>query len=122
MTHGADDKPEKPSSSSDGDLAGRLSRLDEALKRRSDSTTAEGGGSRFSRADASGLARAVRLSSEFVGGVVAGGIVGWLFDRVLGTTPWGLIVFLLLGFVAGTLNVMRSAGLVKGPGGDGRGT
>ncbi|TIS88531.1 MAG: ATP F0F1 synthase subunit I, partial [Mesorhizobium sp.] len=29
-----------------------------------------------------------------------------------GTSPWGLIVFLLLGFGAGVLNVMRSAGVV----------
>src|ERR1700722_6858450 len=32
---------------------------------------------------------------------------------------WGLIVFLLLGFVAGVLNVMRSAGVVASPGLDG---
>ena len=34
-----------------------------------------------------------------------------------GTSPWGLIIFLLLGFVAGVLNVLRSAGLVAEPGG-----
>jgi ATP synthase protein I len=34
---------------------------------------------------------------------------------LLGISPWGFIVFLLLGFVAGVLNVMRSAGVVPGP-------
>jgi ATP synthase protein I len=29
-----------------------------------------------------------------------------------GTSPWGLIIFLLLGFGAGVLNVLRSAGMV----------
>jgi ATP synthase protein I len=61
----------------------------------------------------SGFARGMRLSAELVGGVAVGFIFGWLLDRWLGTSPWGLIVFLLLGFVAGVLNVMRSAGVVK---------
>ena len=61
----------------------------------------------------SGFARGMRLSAELVGGVVVGFLIGWLLDRFFGTSPWGLIVFLLLGFVAGVLNVMRSAGVVK---------
>jgi len=43
--------------------------------------------------------------------VLVGAGLGWLLDRWLGTTPWGLIVFLLLGFAAGVLNVMRAAGV-----------
>jgi len=35
-----------------------------------------------------------------------------LIDRWLGISPWGLIVFLLVGFAAGVLNLMRSAGVV----------
>ena len=43
--------------------------------------------------------------------------LGWGFDRLFGTSPWGLVVFLLLGFAAGLLSVMRSAGLLpSGPG------
>ena len=38
--------------------------------------------------------------------------IGWLLDRWLGISPWGMIVFLLLGFTAGVLNVMRVAGVV----------
>jgi ATP synthase protein I len=34
-----------------------------------------------------------------------------VLDRMLGISPWGLIVFLLLGFAAGVLNVMRAAGV-----------
>ena len=72
------------------------------------------------RATASGYARGFRLSSELVGGVLVGAGLGWLIDRLLGISPWGFIVFLLLGFVAGVLNVMRSAGVVPGrtPGDD----
>ncbi|HEX8810275.1 MAG TPA: AtpZ/AtpI family protein, partial [Xanthobacteraceae bacterium] len=68
---------------------------------------------------ASGYAKGFRLSSELVAGVVVGAGIGWLIDRWLGVSPWGLIVFLLLGFAAGVLNVMRSAGLIAGPALDG---
>ena len=46
---------------------------------------------------------------------MVGAGIGWLLDRWLGISPWGLIVFLLLGFAAGVLNVMRSAGLIASP-------
>ena len=62
--------------------------------------------------DPSAMARGFRLSTELVAGVVVGAMIGWLFDRWLGISPWGLIVFLLLGFAAGVLNVMRVAGVV----------
>lgn len=50
------------------------------------------------------------LSTEFVAGVIAGGILGWIVDHVFGTKPWGLIVLLLLGCVAGFYNVLRASG------------
>ena len=51
-------------------------------------------------------------------GVIVGGGIGWAIDKGLGTSPWGLIVFLLLGFGAGIYNVMRSSGfLTAGSGG-----
>lgn len=64
-------------------------------------------------ADPSAIARGFRLSTELVAGVLVGAAIGWLLDRWLGISPWGLIVFLLLGFVAGVLNVMRAAGIVR---------
>jgi ATP synthase protein I len=67
---------------------------------------------RQSETNQSNLAKALRLSSEFVAGVVLGGLIGWVIDHFAGSSPWGLIVFLLLGFGAGTLNAMRAAGLV----------
>lgn len=63
--------------------------------------------------EASGYGQAMRLSSEFIAAVLVGCLIGWGFDILLGTKPWGLIVFLLLGFVAGVLNVLRSAGLMR---------
>ena len=57
------------------------------------------------------MARGFQLSSELIAGVVVGALLGWGFDRLLSTSPFGLIVFLLIGFTAGVLNVIRSAGV-----------
>jgi len=61
------------------------------------------------------MGRAFRMSTEFVAGVIAGGGLGYLLDRVAGTSPWGLIVLLLLGFGAGVYNVMRASGFLDAP-------
>jgi ATP synthase protein I len=57
------------------------------------------------------MALGFRLSSELIAGVVVSGLLGWGLDRLLSTSPWGLIVFVLLGFIAGVVNVVRSAGV-----------
>ncbi|MBS1180346.1 MAG: atpI [Proteobacteria bacterium] len=63
----------------------------------------------------SGFGQAMKVGSEFVAGVIVGFVIGYTIDRLFGTSPWGMIVFLLLGFAAGTLNVMRSSGVAKDP-------
>jgi ATP synthase protein I len=105
---------------SEAALSARLQRLNEGLgqvrdqaRNAADHPSDSSGAQRA--ATASGYARGFRLSSELVAGVLVGAGIGWLIDRGLGISPWGLIVFLLLGFVAGVLNVMRSAGLIAGP-------
>jgi ATP synthase protein I len=94
----------------EGDLSGRLQRLGAELEARRPAQQPVSA-SRASSSDPSGMSRALRASSEFIAGILVGGGLGWAFDKGLGTSPWGLIVFLLLGFVAGVYNVLRSAGL-----------
>jgi ATP synthase protein I len=91
-------------------LSARLRRLGDRLGRQRPDEPPETGRSPPA-ADASGYARGFRLSSELVGGVLLGAGIGWALDRVLGISPWGLIVFLLLGFVAGVMSVIREAGV-----------
>jgi ATP synthase protein I len=97
-------------------LSARLQRLNEGLgqTRHTGRDPSDGAGAQQA-ATASGYARGFRLSSELVAGVLVGAGIGWLIDRLLGISPWGLTVFLLLGFAAGVLNVMRSAGLMASP-------
>ena len=96
-------------------LSARLKRLGERLahqKGADRSTEAPSG----SKSDPSALARGFRLSTELVAGVLVGAFIGWALDKWLGISPWGMIVFLLLGFAAGVINVMRAAGVSSGPG------
>jgi ATP synthase protein I len=109
--NGTREEEEKQRRAEEADFAARLHRLDEQLDRRRTSWQSEN--KPVAAADSSAMANGLRLSAELVGGVVVGFILGWLFDRWLGTSPWGLIVFVLLGFAAGVLNVMRSAGVVQ---------
>jgi ATP synthase protein I len=65
----------------------------------------------------SSIGKAMRLSSEFVAGIVAGGLIGWVLDTFVGTKPWGLIIFLMLGFAAGIRNLLRASNMLgKTPG------
>ena len=105
---------------SEAALSARLQRLNEGLGQLRHQAGPPSDSSGADRAaTASGYARGFRLSSELVAGVVVGAGLGWLIDHLLGISPWGLIVFVLLGFAAGVLNVMRSAGVVASPALDG---
>jgi ATP synthase protein I len=90
-------------------LTGRLRRLGERLDRQRASTSSDTSPGASPTAYGSGMARGLRLSSELVAGVLVGAVIGWAIDRSIGISPWGLIVFVLLGFAAGVLNVIRAA-------------
>lgn len=53
--------------------------------------------------------QAFRYAAELVVGVAVGGFIGWLLDQKLGSAPWMLVLFVILGFAAGLLNVIRAA-------------
>lgn len=99
-------------SSDDANLSARLDRLKTQLGHRGVREPRPETANR-STSHSSAIGQAFRLSAEFVSGVIAGGIVGWVVDRLSGWSPWGLVVCLILGFCAGMLNLMRSAGMVK---------
>jgi len=96
-------------SSDEAALSARLRRLGDELGRERSSRAQETEGPP-PESVSSGMARGFRLSTELVAGVLVGALIGWGLDRWLGISPWGLIVFLLLGFAAGVLNVVRAAG------------
>ena len=93
-------------------LSARFKRLGERLGHVHPDRPSESSPGQRPTTDPSTITRGFQLSTELVTAVLVGAAVGWLIDRLLGTSPWGMIVFLLLGFAAGVLNVMRAAGVV----------
>jgi len=110
QARGDDDRDEPPAD--EAALSARLQRLGERLGHHKSDRASENDPRRGANADPSALARGFRLSAEFVAGILVGAAIGWLIDRLLGTSPWGMIVLLLGGFAAGVLNMMRAAGVV----------
>ncbi len=58
-----------------------------------------------------GIGFGFRISIEFVAAVAVGTVIGYGLDSWLGTRPFLMVLFLLLGSVAGVLNAYRT---VKG--------
>ena len=52
---------------------------------------------------------AFKLGTELVAAVAVGTIIGFILDSWFDTKPWLIIIFFLLGAVAGMLNVIRAA-------------
>lgn len=56
----------------------------------------------------SGAAAAMRVATDLVAALFVGGFLGYWLDEWLDTRPWLMIVFLILGFAAGFLNIYRA--------------
>jgi len=48
-----------------------------------------------------------RVLAELLGGMVGGALIGWVLDRLLGTSPWLLLTLLFLGIVVAFRNIIR---------------
>lgn len=56
---------------------------------------------------AKGYGQGARVLAELIGAPLGGGVIGFTLDRWLGTSPWCLLVLLLLSFVVAFRNVYR---------------
>ncbi len=91
------------------DLEARLRAAQEHRRERTAQGEAKGGRA----GDVGGLGFAFRIGVELVSALLVGVGIGLLLDYWLGTRPWLMIVFFVLGSGAGFLNVYRA---VKGYG------
>ena len=102
-----DNNPDKqpapmPRPASDpSDLADRIRRAQERYVASTPDAKAS------SQGDMSGLARGLRIGTEFVAAILVGTGVGYVIDLLAGTRPWAMLGFFMLGFAAGILNVTR---------------
>jgi ATP synthase protein I len=112
MTKSDNKGPKQGSSDPElGDLSARLKELSGRIAAER-SEIAESAKPPASMQSTSDYARGYRLISEFAAGTLVGGLIGYGIDWLFGTLPFGLIIFLLLGFGAGFLNLARAANRV----------
>ena len=52
---------------------------------------------------------AMRFGGEFGAAIIVGALLGYGADVFLHTSPWGLLIGLMLGFAAGIVNIVRVA-------------
>ena len=55
----------------------------------------------------SGTGFAFKISTELIAALIVGVGIGLIVDNFLGTKPFGLIIFFILGSFAGFLNIYR---------------
>lgn len=48
-----------------------------------------------------------RVLAELIGGIAGGTLIGWVIDRLAGTSPWALLVMMFLGIVVAFRNIIR---------------
>jgi ATP synthase protein I len=56
----------------------------------------------------SAMSFGMRAGAQFVSAVLLGGGLGWAIDRWLGTRPFGMLILMMLMFIAAMANVWRS--------------
>lgn len=83
--------------------------LDAKLRQARQSADAKAGGTQLKGASRRGLGLAMRLGVEIVSALIIGVLIGLLLDYWLGTKPWFMLVFFVLGSAAGFMNVYRVA-------------
>ncbi len=106
MARQKDQKPEADSKF--GDISARLHDLDSRLAAEKKQTVqAEKSTAQYQ--GASDYSKGYRLVSEFVAGILVGGLVGYGLDYLFHTLPLFFIIFLLAGFGAGIVNMSRAA-------------
>ena len=106
----SDDKTSQSHRGNGSDEHRDLNRLGERLRKAKNKGITEG--EQVPQQDSlpnNGLGVAMRIGIELVVAVFVGTGIGWLLDQWLGTKPWLMVVFFLLGAAAGFFNVIRMA-------------
>ena len=85
----------------------RLDSLDERIRRAQADEAMRTGGARKAADKSEQLGN--RVLSYLIGGLAGGALIGWVLDRLFGTSPLLLITLMLLGAVGGFWNIIKLA-------------
>ena len=100
---------------SEDPLRERLKRLEEKISAADEArSTPSSGQDKYTQSSL-----AWRMVTELVAGMLLGVGIGFGLDTLLGTMPWFLMIFAILGFVAGVRVMMRTADEVRKRRGEG---
>ena len=83
----------------------RLRALDERLKRAQAAETRRTGADKAVGTESYNLGN--RVLAELLGGMIGGALIGWVLDRLFGTSPWLLLTLLFLGIGVAFRNIYR---------------
>ncbi|HEY8594291.1 MAG TPA: AtpZ/AtpI family protein [Devosiaceae bacterium] len=93
----------------DQDDRSRIGDLGERIRRARGTRLGKAAAETAKRNEWTGAGRAYRLATEFFAAIIVGAAIGYTIDVLVGSSPWALIVMLMIGFAAGVLNVLRAA-------------
>lgn len=97
--------PEKaPEGGEDPRLASLDERLKAAHRTEAERTAPKGGANPFT---GKGVSQGNRVLSTLVGAPLGAMLIGWLFDRWLGTAPRAMLAMLFLGIVSAFVQIWR---------------
>ncbi len=99
-----DEKPAREPIGEDARIDALEARLAAAREREAERNKPVGG----AEADAN-YRMGNRVLAELIGGIGGGAFIGWVIDRFAGTSPWGLLVVMVLGIVVSFRNIIRMA-------------
>jgi ATP synthase protein I len=96
-----------PEQAPDGIEDPRLASLDERLRDAHQTEKARTATLQAPGMTGKGSAQGQRVLSALFGAPLGAALIGWVIDRFAGTSPFGLLVMLFLGFGAAVSQVLR---------------
>jgi ATP synthase protein I len=83
----------------------RLDRLEEQIDRFRQSQGSDDAKDRAAATQKAQYNQGMRVVTELIAGIGGGALIGWLFDHWFGTSPWLLILLMVLGTAAAFRNI-----------------